>query len=211
MRVAGLYVITPDEPSTDRLARMVDEATAGGAAVVQYRNKSASAWHAKEQAKMLRRITRARGVPLIVNDSVDLALTVSADGVHLGESDGDIEAARARLGRERLLGASCYDDLERGTNAIAAGADYIAFGSIFSSPTKPAARRASLELLQQARRRFAVPIVAIGGITAESAASVYAAGADAVAVISAVFDVPDIREAAARFATMHARHGDGSV
>jgi thiamine-phosphate pyrophosphorylase len=123
---------------------------------------------------------------------------VGADGVHIGEDDGDIAAARWRLGPDRILGVSCYDDFARAETAVAAGADYVAFGSFFASTVKPAARRADVRLLERARS-LGVPVVAIGGITSENASELFAAGADAVAVISDVFDARDVAAAARAF------------
>jgi len=186
----GLYVLTPDESDTARLLRMTEAILAGGCRWLQYRNKTASPCHREEQAGALRRLTRARGARLIINDDIDLALTVAADGVHLGEADGDLAAARARLGPDRILGASCYRGLERARRAVAAGADYVAFGSFHPSPTKPDAARADPDLLRQARD-LGVPLCAIGGITLANAPALLAAGADLLAVISAVYDAPD--------------------
>jgi thiamine-phosphate pyrophosphorylase len=138
-------------------------------------------------------------VPLIVNDDVALAVAIDAEGVHLGRDDGDLAAARRALGPKKLLGASCYRDIAIAEHALAAGADHVAFGSVFASPTKPGAARAPLELLTQAREKLRVPIVAIGGITVANARSVVEAGAHALAVISAVFDAPDVEAAARSF------------
>ncbi len=188
----GLYAITPDDPDTDRLVARVAAALAGGAAIVQYRNKAASPQLLRIQAQRLAELARAAGAPLIVNDDVRLALDVDAAGVHLGATDGDLAAARALLGPHRLLGASCYDRPALATQARAAGADHVAFGAVFASATKPAAVRAPLALFGEAAARADLPAVAIGGITAENAAEVIAAGAHAVAVISDLFDAPDI-------------------
>ena len=187
----GLYAITPEEPDTARLLVLVRAALAGGAAAIQYRGKDASAALRREQARALAELCHQAGRPLIVNDDVGLVHEVGADGAHLGAEDGDLAAARRRLGPEKLLGASCYNRLELALAAKAAGADYVAFGAVFASPTKPAAVRAPLALFAEARRVVGLPIVAIGGITPENAAAVIEAGADAVAVISAVFDAPD--------------------
>jgi len=196
--LAGLYAITPDAGDSRALVervRVAMQATAPrGWAALQYRNKRAGAAQRETEARALAALCREHGVPFIVNDDVDLALAVGADGVHLGQSDGDLSAARARVGN-RLLGASCYDSLDVARRAIAAGADYVAFGSVFPSPTKPDAVRAPLSLFGQARA-LGVPLVAIGGITLENATDVIRAGADCVAVISALFDAPDIGERA---------------
>ena len=202
-RLAGLYAITPDEPRTDILVGKVGQALSGGAAVVQYRNKTADPELRREQALALSALCRAAGTPFIVNDDIGLALALDADGVHLGADDGDLAAARARLPQGKLLGASCYDRIELARAAVRAGVDYVAFGSVFDSGTKPRAVRAPLAIFSDARRSIALPLVAIGGITLENAAQVFAAGADAVAVISAVFDAADVAGRAAGFTRLH--------
>jgi thiamine-phosphate pyrophosphorylase len=141
-------------------------------------------------------------VPLIINDHLDLALAVNAAGLHLGGDDGDIAAARAQLGPEKLLGVSCYDRLELARNAVAAGADHIAFGSFFASSVKPGAVRPPVDLITRAKKQFHLPVVAIGGITPHNAPQLIAAGVDAVAVISAVFTAPDVAAAAREFQTL---------
>jgi thiamine-phosphate pyrophosphorylase len=204
MRLAGLYAITPDSADSDALigkARAALEyAHLGGWAALQYRNKAAGAAQRAVEARVLRELCRARGVPLIVNDDLELALASDAAGLHLGRDDGTLAAARARLGA-RLLGASCYDRLELARAAVAAGADYVAFGSVFPSATKPGAVRAPLALFGAARH-LGVPLVAIGGITLDNAAAVIRAGADCVAVISDLFDAPDIAARARAFANL---------
>jgi thiamine-phosphate pyrophosphorylase len=195
-RLRGLYAITPEDADTERLVRNVRACLDGGAALVQYRAKTLSEALRSEQAGRLAALCRARGVPLIVNDDVALALGCGADGVHLGRDDGDVERARRALG-PRLLGVSCYDQPQRARDAARAGADYVAVGSVFASGTKPGAVRAPLALLAEAKRASGLPVVAIGGITADNAPRAMEAGADMVAVISAVFDATDI-EAAAR-------------
>jgi len=203
--LAGLYVLTPEPARTSLLVARVAAALAGGAAAVQYRNKLSPAALRREQALALRALCTARDATFIVNDDVDLAGEVAADGVHLGRDDGEIGAARQRLGAGAIIGASCYDSLEAAQRALAAGADYIAFGSFFASRVKPDAVRAQPSLLTRAKARWSIPVVAIGGITASNAAALIAAGADAVAVISAVFDAPDVTAAAAAFRGAFAR------
>lgn len=197
--ISGLYAITPDLTDTTLLLAKVEQALAHGARVLQYRNKLADAELAREQALALRALTAARGACLIINDDLALAQTVNADGVHLGGQDGDLAQARAILPRNMLLGASCYNDLALAHSAIAAGANYVAFGAVFPSGTKPLARRASLELIAAACAELPVPVVAIGGITLQNAAEVIATGADSVAVIAALFDAPDVGVAAGQF------------
>ena len=186
----GLYLITPDEPDTARLLLRVLPLLALRPALLQYRNKAVQPERRREQALALLGVCRRAGVPLIVNDDARLAHEIGAAGVHLGADDGAIVEARALLGDDAIIGASCYDDLERATTATAAGADYLAFGAMFASGTKPAARRAPLSVLRDASR-FGLPRVAIGGLTPDNAGDALAAGADLLAVIGAVFDAPD--------------------
>jgi len=196
-----LYAVTPDEPDTARLTALVDAALEGGAALVQYRNKTASPALRAEQTAALLRSCRAAGVPLIVNDHAAITQALAADGLHLGRDDGDIAAARATL-PDALLGVSCYDELDRAIAAQQAGADYVAFGRFFDSVTKPGTIRASLALVAQAKRSIKLPVVAIGGITLDNAPGLIAGGIDAVAVVSALFSAPDVRAAARRFAAL---------
>jgi thiamine-phosphate pyrophosphorylase len=205
-RIAGLYAITPDLADTDELLRRVRAALDGGARVLQYRNKTAAPELRLAQARTLQALCAEYAVPLIINDHLELALAVGAAGVHLGGDDGDIAAARARLGPAKLLGASCYDRIELAQAALAAGADHIAFGSFFASGIKPHAVRPAPELITRAKRRFRVPVVAIGGITPHNAPQLIAAGVDAVAVISAVFGATDIAGAAREFRNLFEIH-----
>jgi thiamine-phosphate pyrophosphorylase len=202
-RVAGLYAVTPELDDTSELAARVEAAIAGGAGAIQYRNKSAAAALKRSQAEALARVTAARGALFIVNDDAALCADVDADGVHLGEDDAAIAAARGVVGPERIVGASCYNEYARAEAAIAAGADYVAFGSFFPSRVKPDARRADVALLHRAAV-LGVPVVAIGGITADNAGVLVRAGAHAVAVISAVFDAPDVTAAARAIAAAFA-------
>ncbi|GHE35954.1 thiamine phosphate synthase [Vulcaniibacterium thermophilum] len=191
----GLYAITPDERDTARLLARVRAVVDAGACWLQYRNKTADDRLRREQASALLPLCRAAGVPLIVNDDWRLAAAIGADGAHLGEDDGELGEARAALGSDALLGASCYASLERARDAVTRGANYVAFGAFFPSPTKPHARRACPTLLQ-ASAALGVPRVAIGGITPDNGRALVAAGADLLAVISGVFDAPDPAAAA---------------
>lgn len=186
----GLYAITPDDPDTGRLLTRVETVLQAGAAWLQYRNKAAGDDLRAEQALALQPLCRNYGAPLIINDDWALAAAIGAAGAHLGEDDGELALARHELGEDALLGASCYDDLRLARQAMAAGANYVAFGAFFPSPTKPNARRATLELLRDSTA-LGVPRVAIGGITPDNARPLVAAGADLLAVISGVFDAPD--------------------
>lgn len=199
-RLSGLYVITNTVQFTrDALVRAVADAIAGGARIVQYRDKSSDTERRLIEASALRSLTLEHAVLFLINDDLDLAEAVAADGVHLGREDDAIEAARARLGPEAVIGASCYDSLERAQDAVRAGADYVAFGAFSPSISKPNAVAASLDLLVQAKRELPVPVCAIGGITQETAPALIAAGADMLAVISAVFAAKDITAAARAF------------
>lgn len=194
----GLYVVTPDCLDSALLVDRLEHLLVGAPVLVQYRNKTADPDLRRVQARLLAELCQRAGVPFVVNDSVALALEVGADGVHLGRDDGDVAHARATLGADRILGVSCYDDWSRAETAIAAGADYVAFGAMYPSPTKPAAVRAPIELLRQARSRN-VRCAAIGGITLDNAPALVAAGADFLAVVSDVFDAPDPARRAAAY------------
>lgn len=192
----GIYALTAETADTEQLLTQVEAALAGGVAAVQYRDKSDDVARRHEQASELVALCRRFGVPLIVNDDLRLADLTDADGVHLGRDDGSLREARIILGKDKLIGASCYQDLELAQAAQATGADYVAFGSFFASPTKPAAPRAGLDLMRDATAVIQVPLVAIGGITLANAPLLLDAGADSLAVLSALFDAPDIQAAA---------------
>jgi thiamine-phosphate pyrophosphorylase len=209
VKLGGLCAVTVDDPLLPRLSALVKAALDGGAQYVQYRNKAAPRPLRRAQAAEMLRICRAAGARLIINDDVWLAVEIGADGAHLGRGDapGDsLAAARDALGPKRILGVSCYNELARAEEAAAAGADYLAFGSIFPSRTKPGAVHAPLELLSEARRRFGLPIAAIGGITLDNAAQVIDAGADLLAVVSDLFDAMDIKARAAAYQALFDNH-----
>jgi len=183
----GLYAITqPENKAIDQVVREVEAALKGGAVVVQYRDKNPI--DAIFLARRLLAVCHAYGVPLLINDSVELALEVGADGVHLGKDDGDIAEARKRLGPEAIIGVSCYNDLSKACAAVEHGADYVAFGRFFPSGSKPLASPADIETLKQAKQQINVPIVAIGGILPENGRQLLEAGADLLAVIGGIFD-----------------------
>jgi thiamine-phosphate pyrophosphorylase len=191
----GLYAVTPDTADTEDLLRKVEHALKAGVAMLQYRNKMISKDKRLLQARELAPLARGYGVPFIVNDDVEIALAVGANGAHLGREDGDVAAARAKLAG-KILGASCYNDLEKARAAVRAGADYVAFGSVFPSPTKPDAVRAPLSLFQT---KLGIPLCAIGGITLANAPTLIAAGASLLAVITDLFDAPDIGARAGQY------------
>ena len=196
----GLYAITPDFADTARLLEKAEQALKAGIVLLQYRNKIMSKDKRLLQARELAPLARGYGVPLIVNDDVDVALAVGANGAHLGVDDGDLVAARAKL-PGKMLGASCYADPGKARAAVRAGADYVAFGSVYPSPTKPGAVRAPLSLF---REELGVPLCAIGGITLQNAPALVAAGASLLAVISDLFDAPDVAQRAGEYRKLFA-------
>lgn len=183
----GLYAITqPENKSISQVLQAVEAALTGGAVVVQYRDKNPIDAYAL--ASELLKVCHAYQVPLLINDSVELALTIGADGVHLGKDDSDIDHARSKLGPEAIIGVSCYNDVQKACIAASHGADYVAFGRFFPSGSKPLAAPAEIATLTLAKQRLQVPIVAIGGILPKNGGQLMAAGADLLAVIGGVFD-----------------------
>jgi thiamine-phosphate pyrophosphorylase len=204
-KISGLYAITPDITDTPELLRKVRLALQGGARVLQYRNKLADTVLKLQQASALIALTREFNVTYIVNDDAALAAQVDADGVHLGGEDGSVAAARALLGDAKLIGVSCYNRAPLALAAIQQGADYVAFGAFFSSSVKPKAVKAEVAMLREVRSEVHVPIVAIGGITLLNGALLIEAGADSLAVISALWDAPNIEASAKEFSTLFSR------
>lgn len=196
----GLYAIADTATIGSDLVSAVTAAIAGGAVLIQYRDKTADGERRHRDAAQLAQTCRDRGIALIINDDVELAAATGADGVHLGADDTAIQEARARLPGGAIIGVSCYDSLARAQQAARQGADYVAFGSVYPSPTKPGAVRAPLKLLSQARAQLSLPVVAIGGITPANTAAVIEAGANFVAVISGVFGHKDVTAAARTYA-----------
>lgn len=201
-QLGGLYAITPELDDTNLLAERVAHCLAGGATLVQYRAKRADGVLAREQAARLAALCRAAGAIFIVNDSVELARECGADGVHVGREDAAVATARRAL-PHAIIGVSCYDDAARAQAAARDGADYVAVGSMFPSRTKPEARPAPLAAIARAREASGLPVAAIGGIDLANAASLFDAGADMLAVISALFEAPDIEAAARAFASLY--------
>lgn len=197
----GLYAIT-DGRTGQPLIESVARAIQGGAAVIQYRDKTEDAERRRWEASDLLNICRSFRVPLIINDDVDLACEIGADGVHLGRDDLTPSTARSILGDDAIIGVSCYNDLERAAHFHESPVDYLAFGAFFPSPTKPHAPRADLDLLEEAHQRFDKPIVCIGGITVEHAPALIQTGASMVAVITGVFGTNDITAAARSFSEL---------
>jgi thiamine-phosphate pyrophosphorylase len=202
-RLAGLYAIADTQYLDEaRLIEAVTQAIAGGARVIQYRDKQHTAAKRMQQANELAALCRQQGALFIVNDDVALAKQAQADGVHLGREDAALAQAREQLGPRAIIGVSCYNELARAEAAEKQGADYVAFGRFFPSRTKPQAAQAGLDLLRDAKKKLHIPVVAIGGITPENGASLIAAGADALAVIEGVFGQADVLAAAERYARL---------
>lgn len=201
-KIQGLYAITPDTADTKLLLVKVEAALQGGISILQYRNKLADHKLQTQQARALLPLCRQYQVPLIINDSVKLCLALDAEGVHLGADDGNLAEIRARIGKNKILGASCYNRFDLALSAQQAGANYVAFGACFASSTKPNAPVADLALFTQARAQLDVPSVAIGGITTENAHQVIQAGANAIAVINALFAAEDVKQKARQFSAL---------
>lgn len=195
----GLYLVTPDWDDTDRLLAVTAQALAAGAALVQYRHKTASDALRRDQAAALLALCRRHGRPLIVNDHVALCVALDADGVHVGGLDAPIADVRAALGPDKIVGASCYGDLRLAHVAQAAGASYVAFGGFYPSLVKAYAVTTAPDIVARAKAALAVPVVVIGGMTVANARPLVARGADSVAVISSVYRAEDAYAAARAF------------
>lgn len=194
----GLYLITPDDADSERFLARVSSVLCRDIAVLQYRNKLANTDQMHKQASALLSLCRNLGIIFIINDDIGLAHSLGADGVHLGEQDGDLKTARNLLGANAIIGMSCYNSLALAEKAATDGANYIAFGAVYPSGTKPLARNAGLELFSQAGP-LDLPMVAIGGITPDNAARTLAAGANFLAVIGAIFNAADPAHEVTRF------------
>jgi thiamine-phosphate pyrophosphorylase len=199
--LSGLYAIT-DGAGLPTLATAVESAIRGGARLIQYREKSMDRDRRLGEARSLLELCRGHGVPLIINDDVALAAEIGADGVHLGRDDGRVEGARVQLGPRAVIGVSCYNSMGCAVQAAHEGADYVAFGSFFASGSKPAAVRAPVTLLSEARRRLDIPLCAIGGITPQNGADLVAAGADMLAVIQGLFGATDVNATAKAYSKL---------
>jgi thiamine-phosphate pyrophosphorylase len=198
----GLYIVTPDWDDTQKLVDVTELALCGGAALVQYRHKNAGPALRREQAERLLALCRRYQRPFIVNDHVDLCVALGADGVHVGGTDDSIAQVRAALGPGKLVGASCYGSLQLARDAHQAGASYVAFGGFYPSRVKKYSVTTSAEIITQSKAEVPLPSVVIGGMTQQNSASLVAAGADMVAVISSVYMAADPKAAAGEFARL---------
>lgn len=198
----GLYLVTPNWNDTDRLLAATEAGLRGGAVLVQYRHKDADAALRREQAAALLALCRRHRVPLVINDHLDLCMTLDADGVHLGGGDGDLAWARQALGPRKLVGASCYGELALAVAAEQAGASYVAFGGFYPSPVKKYDFVTQPAVLDAARASLSLPVVVIGGMTPANAAPLVARGADMVAAISSVYASADAAQSAQAFTAL---------
>ncbi|KQW91429.1 thiamine-phosphate pyrophosphorylase [Massilia sp. Root418] len=200
----GLYLVTPDWDDTSRLLDVSEQALAEGVALLQYRHKEACAELRMEQSVALLALCRRYRVPFIVNDHVDLCLLIGADGVHLGGTDARIGQTRALLGPGAIIGASCYGEMQLALDAQDAGATYVAFGGFYPSRVKQYAVTTQPAILDEARRRIALPRVVIGGMTPQNAAPLVARGAQMVACVSGVYMAPEPARAVRDFNALFA-------
>jgi len=205
-QLKGIYVITDPALMTDNLITMVEQAIQGGINILQYRNKLASIEQQEKEASLLTTLCNKHNVTFIVNDNVELALKVNADGVHLGQSDTDISNARQQLGDDKIIGITCNNELMHAIKAQSQGADYVAFGRFFNSLTKPTAPQAPISLLSEAKNTINIPIVAIGGITPDTANILLAQGVSMLAIIQGIFGQAEVQAASREFVDIFNAH-----
>ncbi len=201
----GLYLVTPDWDDTGRLLAVTDLALSAGASLVQYRHKSASPALRAEQGAALLALCRSHGRPLVINDHVDLCRDLDADGVHVGGTDMTVAQARALLGPDKIVGASCYGELKLAEAAQQAGASYVAFGGFYPSPVKKYSFVTPPELVEVWRDRVSLPMVVIGGMTPLNAAPLVTRGASMVAAITSVYAAADPAAAVRDFCALFRR------
>ncbi len=203
-KISGLYAITPELENTWNLLDKTRQALEGGAKLIQYRNKSANRILLREQARLLLQLCREYEIPLIINDYLDLAMEIDADGLHVGQHDAAILEARDQLGCNKIIGASCYNNLDQAIRAEKEGADYVAFGAFFPSLTKPNTVSVTVNLIGEAKKKITVPIVGIGGIRLTNARMVIQSGCAAIAVCNDLFQSENVKVKAARYAQLFA-------
>jgi thiamine-phosphate pyrophosphorylase len=199
MNMQGLYLVTPNWEDTARMVRITETALHAGAAMVQYRNKDAHASLRREQGAALLGLCRRYSRPLVINDHLDLCLTLGADGVHVGGTDLSVRAVRAALGPDKIVGASCYGELDLARAAERDGASYAAFGGFYPSLVKQYSFVTAPAIVREARAELALPIVVIGGMTPDNAAPLVARGAHMVAAISSIYNAEDAERAVRAF------------
>lgn len=196
-KLKGLYAITDENLiAEENFTQIIESALQGGTKIIQYRDKSVNQQKRFQQASLVNSLCKQYQAAFIINDDVELARAVNADGVHLGKDDASLTQARQTLGDNAIIGVSCYNDLSLAIKAENNTADYVAFGAIFSSPTKPHANIAGLDIISQAKQQLSIPVCTIGGITHKNIQQVIQHGADMTAVISSLFSTNDIKHAA---------------
>jgi thiamine-phosphate pyrophosphorylase len=200
----GLYLVTPDWDDTKRLLQATEAALRGGVALLQYRHKTADEALRREQAAALLSLCRSYDTPLVINDFVDLCMALGADGVHVGGTDASVAQVRAAVGPDRIVGASCYGDLQLARDARHAGASYVAFGGFYPSRVKKYPVTTPPDIVARSKAEIPLPVVVIGGMTQENAVPLVAQGADMVAAISSVYLADDAEHAARRFGGLFA-------
>ncbi len=200
----GLYIVTPDWDDTAKLLDVTEKALKGGAAIVQYRHKTATPELRREQAKVLQALCKRYQRPFIINDFIDLTMELDADGIHVGESDESVAKVRAAVGPNKIVGASCYGDMDLVRKAHKAGADYIAFGGFYPSRIKKYPVTTELDIVAQMKKEIPeLPSCAIGGIDLENAVPLVERGIDMIAVISSVYFADDPEAAARAFVKLY--------
>ena len=204
LKISGPYAITPDLNQTNDLLNKTRQVLEGGVKLVQYRNKSANESLRREQAKLLLPLCREHNALLIINDHLEIAIEIDADGVHVGKNDVSVSAAKNQLGQNKIVGTSCYNQLDLAMQAQKDGADYIAFGAFFSSLTKPNAVSVSISLVNQAQKALSIPIVGIGGIQLTNARTVIQSGCAAIAVCHDLFQAENIKATAEHYVQLFA-------
>jgi len=191
-KLKGLYAITDETLMPDKFfLSMAETALASGVSILQYRDKSTDTLKRLNQASALKKLCDKNEATFIINDDINLAKEVDADGIHIGKNDHSIKDTRLQLGSNKIIGVSCYNQISMARDAIKNGADYIAFGSFFSSPIKPDAPQASSDLISSIKQQYNIPVCCIGGITIENHQPLLKASADMLAVISDIFSQPD--------------------
>ncbi|MEO6352726.1 MAG: thiamine phosphate synthase [Burkholderiaceae bacterium] len=201
----GLYIVTPDWDDTERLLDVSEQALQGGAALLQYRHKTAGPELRRTQAAALQALCRRYARPFIINDYLELFLELDADGIHVGGTDASVVAVRAAVGPDKIVGASCYGSLQLARDAHLAGASYVAYGGFYASKVKQYPLTTSIDILAQSKAEIPLPSVVIGGMTRENSAPLVTAGADMVAAISSVYLADDPQAAAQAFAALFSR------
>ena len=196
-KLKGLYAITDESLiAEEHFSEVIELALQGGARIIQYRDKSQNHQKRLQQANTLRSMCKQYQAISIINDDIDLAKAVNADGVHLGKDDSALLNARQKLGENAIIGISCYNDIELALTAEKNSADYVAFGTMFPSPTKPDAVTATPNIISEAKQQLTIPVCAIGGITGENIQQLIQHRTDMAAVISSLFAADDIKNAA---------------